>query len=640
MTRMMNQIALALAALLALRDGAIPAQPPAAPAPHILLAPGNPGALQRLKPTSGQVSVAPATDPAAQGFVVTIQPGQESYPGLSFQPQGAAAWNLSAHGHVEARLVNCGPRPITLTLRVDNAGDWRDNPWNAESITLKPGDKGTLITIFGHAYGRKPGYPLNPAAVVNVLIFATKSSEAQSFRIESVAAAGPAGEKPPVDSRSIRTKPAGGVLFGPDSSLDAAKQLEAQGATTALNRENGKSQLRIAFAAAKGGSMVRFKPTAGAWDLRDCLEIRVRARNAGAAPLTPRVRVESGGKHTDWIAAQAALAPGASCELVVPFTNPVPWQALKGGENRTSWSGEPGTGNKIANDAVEAVAFSAKGSSEGAVLEVESVRAALPPAPALPEWLGKRPPVEGDWIKTFDDDFNGSAVDLTRWSITGPNYWDKTSHWSKDNVVVGGGVARMRYEKKTGPHNDDPRQKESQYASGFLETYGKWTQRYGYFEARMKLPAVPGLWPAFWMMPDRGEKAGSQGARQNTAEGGMEFDVMEHLTRWGGLRYNVAMHWDGYGKDHKQTGTPCIYVQPDKDGFITAGLLWLPGLAVFYGNGREVGRWESPRISSVPSDMMFTLPTGGWDNAPLDDKQLPAEFVIDYVRAWQRRDLQ
>jgi hypothetical protein len=37
--------------------------------------------------------------------------------------------------------------------------------------------------------------------------------------------------------------------------------------------------------------------------------------------------------------------------------------------------------------------------------------------------------------------------------------------------------------------------------------------------------------------------------------------------------------------------------------------------------------------------MMLTIPMGGWDNNALDDKQLPADFVIDYVRVWQRKDL-
>jgi beta-glucanase (GH16 family) len=75
------------------------------------------------------------------------------------------------------------------------------------------------------------------------------------------------------------------------------------------------------------------------------------------------------------------------------------------------------------------------------------------------------------------------------------------------------------------------------------------------------------------------------------------------------------------------------------DGWITAGLLWTPGSAIYYCNGREVLRWEDPRISSVPADLMFTLPCGGWDNNALDDAKLPGDFVIDYVRCWQRKDL-
>ena len=114
---------------------------------------------------------------------------------------------------------------------------------------------------------------------------------------------------------------------------------------------------------------------------------------------------------------------------------------------------------------------------------------------------------------------------------------------------------------------------------------------------------------------------------------------MEHLTRWGIHRYNIAVHFEGYGKDHKSIGMRCDYVQTDKDGYITAGLLWLPGQVVWYCNGKEIAEWDDPRVSDIPSDMMFTLPSGGWDNDPLDDAQLPSDFVIDYVRCWERKDL-
>ena len=60
---------------------------------------------------------------------------------------------------------------------------------------------------------------------------------------------------------------------------------------------------------------------------------------------------------------------------------------------------------------------------------------------------------------------------------------------------------------------------------------------------------------------------------------------------------------------------------------------------MIYANGKEVARWKTPRMSTIPSDMMFTNVSGGWDNNQIDDAKLPDDFVIDYVRAWQRKDL-
>ena len=623
-------------ATLASAWGLLPAPAAESPAPVKALLEMREGAEKRLTPSSDQVSAAFSRDAAAPGVVVTIRPGKEGYPGAALKPEGAP-WNLSAFGHVEARVINCGAVPCSVCLRVDNAVEGQGDTWNTESAYLKPGATGTISTIFGFTYGHKPGYPLDPKAVSQLLLFATQTKEEQSFRIESLAAAGPAGEKPPVDPASIRIKPAGGLLLGAGVNVDAAQLSAKGGAKTSVAGAGAPPALQVVFPAGKDSS-AEFKPGVGRWDLRDSLEARVRVRNDGTAPVTPRVRLESNAGPTGWAATPAPLAPGAAAELVMSFVNPVPWRGVKGGETKTTW-GEPDTGNRFGNDAVSAVAIAAEKADVERSLRVEEIRAGRPAPPALPDWLGKRPPVEGDWVQTFADEFDGPALDTTKWSLSGPNYWDKKSHWSKDNVIFGGGVVRLRYEKKTGFQNDDPKEKKSAYVAGFLESLGKWTQRYGYFESRMKLPTAPGLWPAFWMMPDRGASTGEQWKRQDTANGGMEFDVLEHLTRWGPCRYNIAMHWDGYGKEHKTTGSEKIYVQPDKDGFLTAGLLWTPGSAIFYCNGAEVARWESPRICTVPCDMMFTLPQGGWDNCPIDDAKLPDDLVIDYVRCWQRKDL-
>ena len=44
----------------------------------------------------------------------------------------------------------------------------------------------------------------------------------------------------------------------------------------------------------------------------------------------------------------------------------------------------------------------------------------------------------------------------------------------------------------------------NEYTSGILTTQSKFSQKYGYFEIRSKIPIGIGVWPAFWMLADDG----------------------------------------------------------------------------------------------------------------------------------------
>ena len=441
---------------------------------------------------------------------------------------------------------------------------------------------------------------------------------------------------------NARTKPKNGIVFSAKPTGDPVPEIDSVGEAQGKLTEQG---LSITLPAGASEHSVILKPVVGFWDLRDGAVLHVRVKNSGQTPVTPSVQLASKLGSTDCITAPAPLAPGAEQEILVPFAASTPGKAID--PPKPGYFGvEKGTGTEFLSDAAGPITISAKHEGEASLL-VESIVCDAPVAP-LPPWLGKRPPVTGDWVMTFNDEFDGSTIDKRKWNIYGANYWDKRTHWSKNNLILGGGVVKQHFEKKRGHQNDDPKQmldltnpktSESDYACGFLETYGKWVQRYGYFEARVKLPVAPGLWPTFWLMPDRGAAAGPQSKRQNTYAPGMEMDIMEHLTRWGPHRYNIANHWDGYGKDHKTNSSTCNYILPDKDGFITVGLLWTPGSVVYYGNGKEMLRYDSPRVSTLPSNIIFETTTGGWDNDAVDDSKLPVDYVIDYVRVWQRKDL-
>lgn len=108
--------------------------------PYALLEADAEGA-GRLVPSSAKVSAAAAKD---GGVEISIQPGGGGYPGVSLKPEGEDVWDLSKCGHVEARVVNTGAAPLALSLRISNAGNWQDNPWNTESLTLAPGESGRV----------------------------------------------------------------------------------------------------------------------------------------------------------------------------------------------------------------------------------------------------------------------------------------------------------------------------------------------------------------------------------------------------------------------------------------------------------------------------------------------------------------
>lgn len=582
------------------------------------------------------------------GIAVRINAGPQAYPGVALKPAGgAAAWDLSLYGHVEAKITNIGAEKLTLNLRVDNDGDGKDKPWNCEGKSLEPGQTKTIRVYFGYSYGFRPGFKLNPEKVTQLLFFTGKTDKDLAFRIESVTGAGWVGEKIGIDPDRVAKKPAGGVLFDAAHPLAGAKQLVAKGGARGSLDAGGKG-VALAFAGGRDES-VTLLPSEGLWNLNEQLEVRVKLRNTGTAPVTPAVRLESEAGPSDLVTAAAAVAPGAETEIVVPFAARVPWKGQtdpdqENPKKKGSWTSQPGTGTLYRSNQTSGVTLLAGAAAGPASLQVLSIVAGLPPL-VLPEWLGKRPPVDGDWVQTLNEDFDGDHIDLTRWNVHAANWWDKRNHFSKDQVIVKNGFLTIRTEKKTGFHNDDPTGKtkysgaKSDYATGWANTYGKWTQRYGYFEIREKQPTAKCMWPGLWMMPDRGKDAKITYKRGETAYGGMEFDITESQSAWGIHRFNIAMHWDGYKEGHKSLGTSANYVQADKDGFIVVGLLWTPGSLVFYGNGKEFARWESPRVSALQAELILQNLIGGWDNEELDDSQLPADFVVDYIRVWQRKDL-
>jgi hypothetical protein len=140
------------------------------------------------------VGVALVGQGAKTALQVSCKAGTTGFPGIAVTAPGVA-WDLSTVGHVEVRVANTGKSAIDLALRVDNPGDWKLSPWNAEHVGIAPGATGTVRVCFGYNFGQ-PGYALDAKRISQVLVFVTGKAEEQSFRLETLAVGGKPGEKP------------------------------------------------------------------------------------------------------------------------------------------------------------------------------------------------------------------------------------------------------------------------------------------------------------------------------------------------------------------------------------------------------------------------------------------------------------
>lgn len=263
------------------------------------------------------------------------------------------------------------------------------------------------------------------------------------------------------------------------------------------------------------------------------------------------------------------------------------------------------------------------------------------------------------FTQTWSDEFEGDEIDSGKW---GSEWWvtmRKGGYWHEDMASVKNGnlvistqyfdnpLENRYYEKWKDSINFD--EYKAGYYSTILTTRGKFEQCYGYFETRCILPASNGLWSAFWLMNEGVYNVDGKG------DDGTEIDVFESMyycDHWRGLDAVAAnLHYDGYedGKhQHQNVGTFFIENNPYEE-YNTYGLEWNKDEYIFYINGNEVGRSNAGGVSDNPEYLLLSVEVAGengvakagnkGDITKTLKKGESADFVIDYVRCYQYKDL-
>jgi beta-glucanase (GH16 family) len=166
---------------------------------------------------------------------------------------------------------------------------------------------------------------------------------------------------------------------------------------------------------------------------------------------------------------------------------------------------------------------------------------------------------------------------------------------------------------------------DNEYVSGILTTKKSFSQKYGYFEIRAKIPRGVGVWPAFWLLP--------------IGDGWPpEIDIMEGRGQRPG---DVVMttHWRIAATGFVESCGFDFSVPSASNEFHDYGVLWERDRLVYFIDRKAVSDIAAPASFERPMYMIVNLAMGSknFEGVGFVDAQSPAvvEFEVDRISAYQ-----
>ncbi len=231
--------------------------------------------------------------------------------------------------------------------------------------------------------------------------------------------------------------------------------------------------------------------------------------------------------------------------------------------------------------------------------------------------------------RTFTEDFD--TLDVSPWGENGSR-WIAHTPWNGDF-----GDARFSdphpgfpFTTQNGILTIEARKDENgEWRSGLLASTNSggegFSQKFGYFEVRMKLPPGKGVWPAFWLIGvDRSNYTA-------------EIDVIEYYGRVpsefsSGYRIWTADQDDEDPSDGRWTNVEDGSLSAD---FHSYGVEIGSEETIFYLDREAIWSFETPEEFHMPFFPLVNLALGsGW---PIDETPNPSHLLIDYIHVYQRK---
>ena len=267
------------------------------------------------------------------------------------------------------------------------------------------------------------------------------------------------------------------------------------------------------------------------------------------------------------------------------------------------------------------------------------------------------------WTLVWSDEFDGpdgSGPDPTKWTydIGGNGWGNRELEYYTDrprNVFIRDGnlvitAVRENYSGPADPHQSadgSPARQVSaakpvthHYTSARLKTQGRFSQEYGRFEARIRIPYGQGMWPAFWMLGDDIDKI--EWPRCG------EIDIMENIGKEPS-KVHGSLH--GPGPSDAVPGTDDLtasYTLPRgrfADAFHVFAVEWEPQVIRFYVDDHLYATGTPADLPhgagwafDHPFFLLLNLAVGGtWPGSPDASTHFPQQMLVDYVRVYARQ---
>jgi beta-glucanase (GH16 family) len=246
----------------------------------------------------------------------------------------------------------------------------------------------------------------------------------------------------------------------------------------------------------------------------------------------------------------------------------------------------------------------------------EHVAAAERPVPARAPAEGcalAGPPTASGSVLVWGDEFDGEALDTSRWDVmknyvapdVGTNSTDPSCVEVKDGV--------LRITTRAAPEDPD-----HPFVSGRIDSHARFVRTYGRAEMRARFPYAPGLWYAMWARPWDSAMP--------------EIDV-ELLSRKGMQLYFVN-HWalPPIPADQRRIYTVQTF---DFRAFHVYTVIWRPGSLEWQVDGKTGMTSTGKGVPHDPIGWIINGWVGGWGGPMTAETKLPATFEVDYIRVYR-----